>query len=128
LVEQVEVSLPVSEELLAAGAYAARVRHPGGEQLFPDGTILTCLPLQQFQGELATGKRVILQRVHAKKVELTVRELEVTDDRAWLWPRSTHPAHQQPTACPWPHRGVPWKEGEDRYTILAVVIGAYIPQ
>lgn len=128
LSEQQEVALPVLPEDLARGAYGARLHHPGAEQLFPDQTILVCLPIAQYEGDLTTGKRVILQRVSGKKVELTIREIEETPKGVWLWPRSTHPAYQEPIPLPPIYRGGTWREGDDRFTIVAMVVGAYVPQ
>ena len=91
--------------------------------------MLVCLPLSAWDGELATGRKLILQRVIENKVEVTVRELELQANEAWLWLRSTHPEHQAPIAMPYvPGKPLrPWRIGQERLSVAAVVVAAYMP-
>ena len=127
--EQYEALLPVSAAHQSCGAFGVEVHSPGFERVFPDGTILVCIPFPQFKGELRSGRRLIVQHVIGKRLEITVRELEIDAlNRAWLWPRSDHPEHQAPIAMPWPFTGELWKHDISRFSVTAVIVGAYIPQ
>lgn len=130
LSHQGQIVVPVDPELHAAGVFGAEVREPGAEKIFTPGTILICQPMSTWDGELRNGKRLILQRIRGPKVEVTVRELELQANEAWLWLRSTHPEHQVPIRMPYtPGKPLqPWRDGEDRYSVAAVVIAAYMPQ
>ncbi|MCW3476273.1 helix-turn-helix domain-containing protein [Limobrevibacterium gyesilva] len=125
---QSEAAMPVDAGMLAAGVFGVAVGRPGAELLYPEGTVLACLPFLHCDEPPATGRRLIVQRIRDGHVEVMVRELEVAGGKAWLWPRSTHPDHQQPIACPWPNDGRMWKVGEDRFSIPAVVVGSYQPE
>jgi hypothetical protein len=52
-------------------------------------------------------------------VEATLKEY-VVDEKgvAWLWPRSTHPEHQQPIS----YAG----DGVEEVVVVGIVVGAYI--
>jgi hypothetical protein len=126
---QYQVPLPLEREMHAAGVFGVEVREPGAEKLFTPGTVLVCLPLSAWDGELANGRKLILQRVVDNKVEVSVRELELQANEAWLWLRSTHPEHQAPIAMPYvPGKPLrPWRSGQERLSIAAVAVAAYMP-
>ena len=123
------VSVPVTEVSQASGAFALIVHEPGAEKLFPDQTILVCIPSTTFEGTIVDGQKLVLQRIRGGRVEVTVRELALEANEAWLWLRSTHPDCQVPIRMPWtpenPFR--PWRVGEDRYALGAVAILACVP-
>ena len=127
--QQVNLSLPIEPAMHAAGVFGVEVREPGAEKIFKAGTALICMPLANYEGEIVNRMKLILQRIRDSKVEVTVRELELQANEAWLWLRSTHPEHQQPVRMPYtPGKQLQaWRSGEDRYTVAAVVISAYIP-
>jgi hypothetical protein len=127
--EHVETPMPIDGAQRAAGAFGVRVRHPGAEQIYPDGTILALMPTNSYEGTLKAGKRVVLQRIRGDSVEITVRELDVRDGTAWLWPRSNDPRFTQAVKMPWPFSADRmWRNGEDRYSIAGIVVGAYVPE
>ena len=123
------VSVPAKEITQASGAFAVRVDEPGAERLFPAGTILVCVPAAAFEGEMHTGQKILLQRIFDGKVEVTIRELELEANEAWLWLRSSHPEHQAPLRMPYrlsePFRA--WRVEEDRYVIAAIAVLACVP-
>lgn len=123
--EQEEISAPISSRDADAGAYGVVVRTPGIEQIYRDGTILVCIPFARYERPLESGKKVVMERIRGKLVEVTVRELNVVNGKAWLWPRSNDPEHQAPIEMPWPYDGKVWRLGDDRFSISSVVIGSY---
>ena len=76
--------------------FAARVRSPGAELLYPDGSVLLCRLLAVNSPLPPDGARVVVLRRRRSKVELTVRELRSAGGEVWLWPCSTDPQHQTP--------------------------------
>jgi hypothetical protein len=127
---QEEVPLPVDETMRAASPYAARVRHPGAESIYADGSLLVCVPIDKFDGAVGKGRRVVVERKAGKRIEVTVREIqEDGDGKFWLSHRSTHPGLSN--AVKLPKRalaGEAWQTNGDKLEIHSVVIGAYIPE
>lgn len=125
LPEQSEVPVPLDADAIASGAFGVTVRGPGTEGLFPAETILTCVPLPCFEQPLASGHKLIVQRTNESGVEVTVRELQISNGKPWLRLRSTRPEFQQAIECGGPIGPRPWTNGDDRFRIVAVVIGSY---
>ena len=123
-----EAMLPTTAAQMRAGAFGVEVRTPGFERAFPDGTILVCVPAPAYSMPLHAGHHLIIQRVVNKLVEVTVKDLEVDGNkRAWLWPRSDRPEYQAPVKMPWPYTNEIWRLDGQRYSVTAVVVGAYMP-
>lgn len=127
LSEQREMPVPIDAKERAAGAFAVVLRAPGMDLVWPDGTVLVCLPVARAK-ELETGRRVALQRQREDGVEITVRDLVVRDGRAHLWLRSAVPEFTAPIEMPWPYAGQSWKQGEDIFTLIGVVTMACVPE
>ena len=125
--EQFEVPAPIRPEYMARGAFGVLVRTPGAERLYPDGTVLICLPYDTYPGTLTAGRRVVLQRLDGHRTEITVNELGFWREQAWLWPRTDDPAHQQPVAVPSLDRPR-WRDGETDYVLAAAAILALVPE
>lgn len=125
--DQVRVPMPIPDRLHSAGVFGAVVREPGAELLFPEGTILVCLPPRASEVKLADGAIVLVECVRGGKVEVSVRQIVRNGGESWLWPRSTHARHQQPIPLPFQEPiSRSWTlDGTARFTIYAVVIGAY---
>lgn len=126
--KQLVTTLP--PQMYAQGVFAVEVDAPGAELIYPEGTVLFCIPIQSYEGEITDGKRLILQRIHGDKVEVTVREVKIDANEAWLWLRSTHPEYQSPVRMPYVPGQPPqaWRVGEDRFIVSAVVVLAVVPQ
>lgn len=78
-----------------SGAFALRVAGPSMDLLYPDGSFVVVQPWDG--GPLPFGKRVIVERTKHGLIETTVKELvRGPDGEPVLWPRSSHPAHQEP--------------------------------
>jgi len=128
--QQSQIVATVSDDMFAQGVFGVEVRPPGAENMFPASTVLLCIPINAYEGVIGTGKRLILQRIRGNKVEVTVREIVIEADEAWLWLRSSHPEHQSPIQIPWVPGQPPkaWRVDEDRYSVAAVVVLAIVPQ
>jgi transcriptional regulator with XRE-family HTH domain len=94
------------------------------DQIYPDGTILDCVRLDVFNGQIDSGQRVVVERIRKDgEIEATVKEYMRADDgKVWLVPRSNNPAFQAPIALDEPAPDI----AEIR--IVAVVVGSYRPE
>ncbi len=65
---------------------------------YPEGTILICVPIWDYDHPIESGDHVIVHRHDGGGMtEATVKEFVLDDlGRYWLWPRSTDPEFQQP--------------------------------
>lgn len=63
------------------------------------------MPLERMLPSLRTGCRVPVRRERQRRHEVTVQELVIEGERAWLWPRTSDPAHHPPTRLHWPLHG-----------------------
>jgi hypothetical protein len=107
--------------------FAVRVTAPGAEHLFAAGTLLVCRRMPDFAADLADGTLVILRRRANGTTRIEVREVAHFDGRLWLWPRSTHPEHQQPHPGPEPLCGSSRAPGGETITILGAVLASWQP-
>lgn len=105
--------------------FGLRVVGESMNEVYPDGTVLDCVScihagIEQFE----SGQRVIVirKRFHGE-VEATVKEYRVTDTGAWLVPRSSNPAFQQPISMDGAH-----DPDIEETRIVAVVKGSYRPE
>lgn len=112
--------------LNARNIYGLEVRGPSMNLFYPEKAVLICVPLDQLGRDLKHEDHVVVERRGPDgSVEATVKELVIDDDgRAWLWPRSRHPAFQQPLEVPWPPES--WNDGDPEIVITAVVVGSYV--
>ena len=77
--------------------FGIRVRTPGADLLYPDGTVLICWRLGKGHPEPQAGCRYVVQERRGKCFRVTVQEARMFEGQIWLWPRSSHPKHQTPT-------------------------------
>lgn len=106
--------------------FGLRVKGPSMNQVYPEGTILVCVPFHDYDHALNEGDHVIVQRWEAGQVEATVKELRQSGDGGiWLWPRSDHPEHQTPIALPKNGKDHPEYEGSNEIRVVAVVVADY---
>ena len=101
--------------------FALEVRGTSMNLVYPEGTILYCVPYGNGAPSLKNGRRVI---VHRKRVdgltEATVKEVLIENGNIWLRPRSSDPRHQTPIEI--------GEDGTEEVTVTAVVIGSYMPE
>ena len=114
-----------------AGAYdvfALRVRGVAMDRIYPTGTTVFCVPIQDFKPELESGDRVVcFLRGRDGQDRIELRELSISETgKAWLLTHSDHPDYQEPIRLAWPmgteaaaitERGV--------YKIIAVIVASY---
>ena len=124
-----ELPLPVDDSARMAGAFAAIVRRPGAEEIYPDKTILLCVPIGRFTGEIVKGRRMVIQRFVDLKMEVTVREVqEDAEGRLWLSQRSSAPRLSGAVKLPSTISMKAWQSNGERYAVAGVVIGAFVPE
>ena len=109
--------------------FGLRVRGRSMDREYPEGTILICVPILEYDHGIVSGDHVIVQRRDpaSDMVEATVKELVVDEEgRYWLWPKSTDPEHQAPIRLPDdPDNGLSDSAGSDEIEIVAVVVADY---
>ena len=116
-------------------SFALLVRGSSMNLEYPEGTYLVCVPIYEYDGELGvkgiSDHLIFCRRGRDGLVESTVKELRLDESgRAWLWPKSTDPAHTQPIEVPWPpHKQASENgDGTEAMEITAVVVGSYKPR
>ena len=87
--------------------FGLRVRGPSMDLIYPEGSVVVCVPYINLGRQPRSGERVVVERSRGGLVEATVKELEITaEGQCLLWPRSTHPRYQQPIAID--SANLPW--------------------
>ncbi len=77
--------------------FGLEIRGNSMNQYYPDGSVIYCVRFFDLGRVPASGERVVVNREGPAGVEATVKEFIVDEDgTAYLWPRSTNPAHQSP--------------------------------
>lgn len=113
-------------------AFGLLVDGPSMNLVYPAGTVLICVSIYDYGKELRPGNKVVVYRHGSNQtIEATVKEMQVDEQgQVWLWPRSSHPAHQQPLPLPrWPDGNSDALESDgDSIEVSAVVIGSYRPE
>jgi SOS-response transcriptional repressor LexA len=106
--------------------FGLRVKGPSMNLIYPEDTILVCVPMYDYHDMLENGDHVIVQRWDAGMVEATVKELKRTEDGStWLWPRSDHPEYQMPIALPANNGNHSDYMGSNDIRVVAVVVADY---
>lgn len=105
--------------------FGLEVRGPSMNELYPPGSIITCVKLIDLGRDPRPGEKVICQRRTDLGFEATVKELRLDESGVyWLWPRSSDPNFQQPLRLPPPNEA---DENED-VRLVALVVGSYRPE
>tara|TARA_Y100000310_G_scaffold207333_1_gene207832 strand:+ start:1862 stop:2521 length:660 start_codon:yes stop_codon:yes gene_type:complete len=77
--------------------FALRVRGPSMDKVFPDGAVVTCVKLIDINRNPLDGEYVVVHRRRPGGLtEATVKQCIRKNGKVYLWPRSSHPDHQQP--------------------------------
>lgn len=85
-----------------ADAYGLLVIGDSMDLIYPPGTIIIVSPLGTRP--LKNGDKVVVQRkLRTGQIEATVKELEIINGIAKLWPRSKNPKFQEPVNIHWPY-------------------------
>ncbi len=116
--EQEYIEAPADPRFSGIKRFALRVVGPSMNRVFADGSAVICVSFEDIGIAPANGNYVVVQRRRANGlVEATIKQYVEDATGTWLWPRSTHPAHQQPIS--------PTTKGDEEVVITALVVGAY---
>jgi len=88
------------------------------DEVFPEGSVLICLPIHEMSGEVEDGDYVVVHRIDPDGLyEATCKQYRLVDGEMWLAPRSSNPSH------------LPIKGGDGVLVeVAAIVFGHYAPQ
>lgn len=117
------VVVPIESPEVAARCFGLVVDGPSMNKVYPDGVIVIVCPLSYYQAPLRTNDRVLVKRIRGDVVEATIKELEIKDGRAHLWPRSTDPRYQSPVDINWPYVSAQ-KAALDSVEICGIVVSS----
>lgn len=124
LKKRYQIMVPKLDEVYPT-AFALELYGPAMNLEYTDGSILVCVPMDDYANDLQSGDHVVIQTTSDRGlVELSCRELRLlTDQEAYLWPRSDHPDYQQPIALKWPEAA--GKTPRGTIQVLAVIHASY---
>lgn len=116
-----EIAAPPDRRYPGVARFGLVVRGPSMDLLYPDGTILICVSLDDLGRSARSGERVVCQRRRGRgEYEITVKEYVVRNGSRWLVPHSTDPRYQSPIELhPGDHADL---------SLAALVIGSYRPE
>ncbi|HVJ53047.1 MAG TPA: S24 family peptidase [Aliidongia sp.] len=113
-------------------AFGLKVNGTSMNLIYPEGTVIICIKLWDFEGDIEPGMRLVVYRKGAHDmVEATVKELRIDkrDGSKWLWPCSDDPAFQNPIPLPARDGGDDGEFGEEGEVVIhAVVISSTRPE
>lgn len=93
-----------------------KVVGPSMDLLYPDGSYV--IVVSAYDTDVRNGDKVVVYRQQGELREATIKEVRVEPDgRIGLWPRSSHPDHQDPIYLN--------AEDQDGPEIAYVVIGSF---
>ncbi len=99
------------------------------DEYYPDGSHVVCVRLSDLERWPIPGEHVVIERRDGvtDDFEATLKEFRVADGKAWLWPRSYDPAHQQPVQVSLPSMDgeVDFGDGEE-VRVVALAIQALV--
>ena len=104
-----------------APVFGLSVKGDSMDQVFPEGSVLICLPLYEMRGPVKDGDYVIVHRINPDGLfEATCKQYRLVDGEMWLAPRSSNPSHM-------PINGDNTGDGV-QVEVAAIVFGHYAPQ
>lgn len=103
-------------------AKALEVRGQSMNLVYTDGSIVMYNEVLDFREPKSGDKVIVYRHMDGGEIEATVKQYIVEDGEAWLWPRSSHPDHQQPLKLLQDVAGV------ESIVIHGIVIGSYKPE
>lgn len=116
--ERYQVPMPIPKRFRDLPSFGLVVGGDSMDEIYPEGAVLLCIPIESYPDPLKTGMRVIVQRTRKNgDVEATVKEYARDGERIWLMSRSRNPAHRAPIYLDGPDT--------EKTEVLAVVAGYY---
>jgi len=116
--QQFDISAPPSKRFPNARRYGIMVSGPSMNELYPDGTIVICVSVEEVQREPRAGDKVVCRRIRNGLSEVTIKEFFVDETgRKWLVPRSSDPRYRNPVEI----NGDMGEEVE----VTGIVVGSY---
>jgi hypothetical protein len=110
-----------------AGLFGVRVRTPGADMLYPDGTVLICRRLGRGHPAPQAGCRYVVQERRAQRFRVTVQEARIFEGQMWLWPRSSHPKLQTPTLFAEEQVASAAEDKRPAISLKGLVVGSWQP-
>lgn len=89
-----QIAIPDYSAYEGKHLYALEVRGESMNKVFPNGTCVVCVPINEWDEKIENGKRVIVERKNPKDltVEATVKEYIKNESGTYLVPQSTDPS------------------------------------
>lgn len=115
------VDVPVPERFRSI-AKALEVRGSSMNLEYRPGSVVIWVDFLDFRPPRTGDHVIVYANTHDGKIEATVKELRIVDDRHWLWPRSDDPEHQAPVNID----SLP--DDIETIEIKGIVIGDYRPR
>ena len=141
------ITVPADPRYPGIPKFGLLVRGDSMNQVYPHGTMVVVIRYADLGRLPRSGERVVVQRRGRDGFEATLKEYEVDERRRHvLWPRSSHPAFQDPIVLSAPSTPLSgeeeelspllWNEstgeehatGEPDLIISALVVGSYRPE
>jgi repressor LexA len=125
--ERYSVPVPADPDHPKARRFGLEVRGTSMNRVFPEGTVVICIPTGDYNHGIGDGNFVVVQQRdrQTNEMEATVKQLQIdARGRAWLWPRSDDPEHQQPIELPRNHHEHAHHAGGAEIAVVAVVTKA----
>lgn len=86
------ISLPIPAAYKDMEPFWLRVVGDSMDEVYPDATLILCVPCRLLNRELRDGERVVAQRRDDNdQYEITVKEYRVDGAKKWLVAKSTNP-------------------------------------
>lgn len=116
--ERYQVPMPIPERFRHLPTFGLLVGGDSMDEVYPEGAILICVPIDNYPDNLKSGIRVIVQRTRRSgEVEATVKEYVEDGPRKWLMARSRNPIYRAPIYFEGPEA--------ESVEVLAVVVGYF---
>ncbi|MCR9214816.1 MAG: S24 family peptidase, partial [Proteobacteria bacterium] len=111
-------TLPIDERCEGKKRFCLEVRGNSMNKEFKPGSWVVCVEFDVFNDEVEDGAVYVVDHKLHGETDSTLKELRIREDgKAYLWPNSDDPAHQQPLEMKGPE--------DTEISIRSKVVGAY---
>ncbi len=123
------VKVPVEDPYRNVPIVGLEVRGPSMDLVYPEGTVVICVPFYALDRSPQPGERVVVHRqMDNTHIEATVKEFRIDEDGvAWLVPLSSQPEFQAPLRLGKSYQQDAADRGntDEKILITLLVIGSY---